>query len=624
MSAVRTRIGSKEDSRNALVSVPTPLQSYLDPDVQRSLVSLAEHIVAILAVLPAPGSVVDNAVPRFLGTTGLIEDTGLFIDDSNFLSGAAGVGIGGATPDATNRLSANTPAVLFNRETDDIQVKLNKAAAGDTASFLFQTAFSGRAEIGLVGDDDFQFKVSPDGSSFITGIRIDKDDGAVTLPITLSVGGNGAIGGNLNVTGTGAFGGAVTVLDEAYNATNWNGSLQVPTKNAVRDYLELLTGTTLPATYQPLDSTLTALAAYNTNGLLTQTAADTFTGRTITGTTEEITVTNGNGVAGNPVISMPAALTFTGKTITGGTFSGPSLSGTVALASGAIFNWNAGDVTLTHSANALAFAGASNGYSFDALISTTGSLSVLGSIELGHASDTTLARSSAGNVTIEGNIIYRAGGTDVPVADGGTGISSATAYGTILAGTTSTGAFQVASPGTSGQVLTSNGASAAPTYQTPPGAGPQIQAQVATNTGATAYTLASSIPSTVSLIWISFVDVSTNSNVNGLIQIGDSGGFETSGYNSFIEATALNEASATDGFIFWMNTSGSNYTGIMQLMRQGSTNRWVQTTLGNVTGAEAQMGGGWKDLSDSLDRIQLLAVGGTATFDAGTVSVTYM
>lgn len=44
-------------------------------------------------------------------------------------------------------------------------------------------------------------------------------------------------------------------------------------------------------------------------------------------------------------------------------------------------------------------------------------------IELGHASDTTLARSGAGDVTIEGNAIYRAGGTDVALADGGTGAS---------------------------------------------------------------------------------------------------------------------------------------------------------------------------------------------------------
>lgn len=55
-----------------------------------------------------------------------------------------------------------------------------------------------------------------------------------------------------------------------------------------------------------LDATLNALAAHNTDGLLTQTAADTFTGRTLTGTANQLTVTNGNGVAGNPTLSLPA------------------------------------------------------------------------------------------------------------------------------------------------------------------------------------------------------------------------------------------------------------------------------------------------------------------------------
>lgn len=55
---------------------------------------------------------------------------------------------------------------------------------------------------------------------------------------------------------------------------------------------------------QPLDSTLTALAAFNSNGIMTQTAADTFTSRTVTGTAGNITITNGDGVSGNPTVNV--------------------------------------------------------------------------------------------------------------------------------------------------------------------------------------------------------------------------------------------------------------------------------------------------------------------------------
>ena len=87
-----------------------------------------------------------------------------------------------ATADESNRLALASPASLFNHAGAGHQLKLNKSAPGDTAALLFQTGFSGRAEMGTAGDDDFHFKVSADGSAWHDSILIDKDTGEVSFP----------------------------------------------------------------------------------------------------------------------------------------------------------------------------------------------------------------------------------------------------------------------------------------------------------------------------------------------------------------------------------------------------------------------------------------------------------
>lgn len=102
-------------------------------------------------------------------------------------SGPAGVpslGINSGA-DSTNRLAVASAASLFNHAGNGHQLKLNKAATGDTGSLLFQTGFSGRAEMGLMGDNAWRLKVSPDGTSWINAVTVDSATGGMTLAATL-------------------------------------------------------------------------------------------------------------------------------------------------------------------------------------------------------------------------------------------------------------------------------------------------------------------------------------------------------------------------------------------------------------------------------------------------------
>ena len=91
----------------------------------------------------------------------------------------------GTTADSTNPFSAKLNNALWTAKSvaeggdGDLRYKLNKETASDTLSMLLQTAYSGRAELGLTGDDDFHLKVSADGSTWTEALGVDRSSGGV-------------------------------------------------------------------------------------------------------------------------------------------------------------------------------------------------------------------------------------------------------------------------------------------------------------------------------------------------------------------------------------------------------------------------------------------------------------
>ncbi len=89
-----------------------------------------------------------------------------------------------ADADTFNRLVLKADASLFSHNGAGHQLKINKAEAPDTASLLFQSGFSGRAELGLVGEDNFSIKVSDDGANYKSVMTADAASGEINFPLT--------------------------------------------------------------------------------------------------------------------------------------------------------------------------------------------------------------------------------------------------------------------------------------------------------------------------------------------------------------------------------------------------------------------------------------------------------
>ena len=134
------------------------------------------------------------------------------------------------------------------------------------------------------------------------------------------------------------------------------------------------------------------------------------------------------------------------------------------------------------------------------------------------------------------------------------------------------------------------------------------------------------IPSWVKRITVMFDSVSTNGTSNPLIQLGDSGGIETTGYFSMAGFTTTsataNGLNYTSGFGVGSGNA-ANSIAAQFILSNISGNIWVITgTYAQNTNGSGYVAGS-KTLSDTLTQVRITTVNGTDAFDAGTINIFY-
>jgi len=138
------------------------------------------------------------------------------------------------------------------------------------------------------------------------------------------------------------------------------------------------------------------------------------------------------------------------------------------------------------------------------------------------------------------------------------------------------------------------------------------------------------IPSWVKRITVMFSGVSTNGTSILLVQLGDSGGVENTGYVSQVGAVfntnnTTRGSSFTTGFGLYGQTSDATYafTGVLSIFNITGTTFLASGSSLESTNASASTLSGSKTLSATLDRVRITTVNGTDTFDAGTINILY-
>jgi hypothetical protein len=136
-----------------------------------------------------------------------------------------------------------------------------------------------------------------------------------------------------------------------------------------------------------------------------------------------------------------------------------------------------------------------------------------------------------------------------------------------------------------------------------------------------------SIPSWVKRITVMFNGVSTSGTSNLILRIG-SGSVDSTAYSGSAVLVGASTASSTTttGYLLTPSQGAATVTqGLVTLcLINSSTNTWISSgVLASSDAANTAISGATKSLSGALDRVRITTVGGTDTFDAGSINILY-
>ena len=137
-----------------------------------------------------------------------------------------------------------------------------------------------------------------------------------------------------------------------------------------------------------------------------------------------------------------------------------------------------------------------------------------------------------------------------------------------------------------------------------------------------------SIPSWVKRVTVMFNGVSTNGTSAPLVQLGTSGGIQSTSYDSgaVYVTTVVGINNSTAGFLLSASHAASDilYGNIFICLQDSATGTWtMNANFERNGGAALGICAGRKTLSGTLDRVRITTVNGTDTFDAGSINILY-